>query len=268
MSSIRPQPRDSRLLRDIFLHRVATRDQLIALGHFASIPRCNYRLEQLVRSRLLRRVRSVNGISIHQGLYAPGPAAIPFLVRSSDAPYDEIVRRCSGRETPQLIEHSLGTLNFRVELIESPGLRLREWMCESECLHHFRHRTSDGQWSSVVVKPDAYCRLSLAGATFDCFVEIDLGHVSLPRFQAKLDRYELYSASGAFSDVYRSKDFQVLTVTTGERRLVHLAKLQTRISHLVTTFDRVSCPGIAGCEWVFHGRSARLAEMIVRREAT
>jgi fructose-1,6-bisphosphatase/inositol monophosphatase family enzyme len=73
---IRIQPRDERIVRDVFLHRVAPRDGVIGLGHFDSVPRCNERLGQLARAGWLRRIGQVNGQEVRQGLYAAGPAVI------------------------------------------------------------------------------------------------------------------------------------------------------------------------------------------------
>lgn len=249
---IRIQDRDRALVRDVFLHRVARRDDLIGLGHFASVPRCNQRLAQLVHAGWLRRIEMLNGLITQQGLYAPGAAAGSFIRQSLDLPAEEVARCCTAHEGPLLVEHSLRVLDFRLQLerdARATGLEIEEWLCEPECLHEFAFRPGRGAgWSSVVMKPDGFFRI---GGGF--FVEIDLGHVSLPRFEQKLRRYDCYHDSGAFTEAYDAGGFSVLTVTVGERRLSHLAALPAAsFDHLVTSWDRLLSDGVLECNWVTH----------------
>lgn len=249
-SPIRIQDRDLALVRDVFLHRVARRDDLIGLGHFASIPRCNQRLAQLVRSSWLRRIETVNGLITEQGLYAPGTAAASFIRQSLDLPAEEVARCCTPHEGPLLVEHSLRVLDFRLQLERDArvtGVEIEEWLCEPECLHEFAFRSGRGAgWSSVVMKPDGFFRIGGGGF----FVEIDLGHVSLPRFEQKLKRYDCYHDSGAFAEAYDANEFSVLTVTVGERRLSHLAALPAgSFDHLVTSWRRLQSDGVFDCSW-------------------
>lgn len=252
--SIRIQDRDLALVKDVFLHRVARRDDLIGLGHFASIARCNQRLGQLVRAGWLRRIDTVNGLITQQGLYAPGTAAATFLQQSLDMPTEEVARQCTAHEGPLLVEHSLRVLDFRLRLereARAATVEIEEWLCEPECLHEFAYKPSRGAgWSSVVMKPDGFFRAGAGSRRREFFVEIDLGHVSLPRFEEKLKRYDCYLNSGAFSEVYDSSVFSVLTVTVGERRLAHLAALPAAsFDHLVATWHRTECEGLFGSGW-------------------
>lgn len=252
--AIRIQDRDVQLVKDVFLHRVARRDDLIGLGHFASIARCNQRLGQLVRAGWLRRIDTVNGLITQQGLYAPGTAAATFLQHSLDMPTEEVSRQCTAHEGPLLVEHSLRVLDFRLRLereARAAGIEIEEWFCEPECLHEFAYKPNRGAgWSSVVMKPDGFFRAGAGGRKHEFFVEIDLGHVSLPRFEEKLKRYDCYLDSGAFSEAYGSSGFSVLTVTVGERRLAHLAALPAAsFDHFVTTWHRIDVDELFGCEW-------------------
>lgn len=248
---IRIQDRDLALVKDVFLHRVARRDDLIGLGHFASIPRCNQRLAQLVRAGWLRRIEIVNGLITQQGLYAPGTAAASFIQQSLDMPVEEVARCCTPHEGPLLVEHSLRVLDFRLQLekeAEVSGIEIEEWLCEPECLHEFAYLPGRGAgWSSVVMKPDGFFRIGRCDAFF---VEIDLGHVSLPRFEQKLKRFGSYRDSGAFTEAYDANGFSVLTVTVGERRLSHLAALPAgSFDHLVTSWRRLLSDGVFDCSW-------------------
>jgi len=102
----------------------------------------------------------------------------------------------------------------------------------------------------VLVKPDGYFRLVRDGQALDCFVEIDLGHVALPRFARKLAAYRDYFSSGAFGEVYESDRFALLTVTLGERRLAHLASLDAFGNpHYLTTWHRLKELGVCDPVW-------------------
>lgn len=248
------------MVRDVFLHRVVRRDDLIGLGHFNSVPRCNQRLSQLVSARWLRRIDRVNGLLVGQGVYAPGPAAIGFLMEELDVALDEAKKQSRSPEGPLLIEHALRVLDFRQQLtreVLAAGSGRVEWLCEPECLHEFQSKPSNASgWTKTLVKPDAYFLLETPSRRLDCFLEADLGHVALPRFGEKLRTYDRYVESGAFQDAYRADGFCVLTVTVGERRLSHLAALPTRrCQHLLTTWTRLERGGILRDSWTGAGDS-------------
>lgn len=248
--ALRVQRRDLEIVRTVYLHRVARRDDLLSLGFFGSVARCNQRLSELVRAGWLRRVEGISGLVGHQSIYAPGRAAAGYLRLSLDFPADEISRHCGGGEGPLLVEHGLRVLDFRVRLHQEVEEKLQEWLSEPECQHEFQVRVGQsGSWATVVMKPDAYCRLQLNDERYDIFLEMDLGNVSLPRFEQKLCRYRKYAECGAFSDVFGARHFTVLTVTVGERRLSHLADLpHGGFDHFVTTWQRIEERGILGCD--------------------
>lgn len=231
------------------------RDDFLALGFFQSVPRCNYRLHQLVHGGYLRRIESVNGVRCQQLLYAPSASAIPLLRSELDLPPDELARICRTDTGPQAIEHSLRILDVRVRLLretDSGSVKLKEWLCEPECLHQFEVQSPlDGRRSSTLVKPDAYFRLECEGCRVDCFLEVDLGNVSLPRYRQKLRRYGRYLVSGAFKDIYHADRFSVVTITIGERRASHLARIKTdHLDHLVTTWPRINRSSLFDSIWI------------------
>ena len=246
--ALRLQKRDLEVVRTAFLHRIVRRDDLLKLGFFSSVARCNQRLSELVQAGWLRRVEYINGVTNHQSLYAAGSAASSHLRLALDLPVEEVNRHCRANEGPLLVEHSLRVLDFRVRVrqeAETRNLLLEEWLCEPECLHEF-HMTSgpSGSWKKVVIKPDAFFRV--IGRAY--FLEVDLGNVSLPRFEQKLIRYRKYAQCGAFADAYSMDDFTVLTVTVGERRLGHIVELPcSGFRHLITTWPRIEQHGVFSC---------------------
>lgn len=172
-------------------------------------PRCNNRMARLVRAGWVRRMSRVNGLGIAQSLFAAGPAASMWLPEALDLEPQEVIQQCRTSAGPMLIEHSLRALDFRLQLMrDAPehGWSVDEWRCELECRHAFCFRPgSSVRWRQILVKPDGYVRLRCGARILDCFVEVDLGHVSIPRFAKKLRAYSDYLTSGAFAEAYGSK---------------------------------------------------------------
>ena len=243
----RLRERDFDILREVSLHRVLRRDDLINLGFFKSISRCNHRMSQLVRAGLLRRVYGINGLERHESIYGLGRSAGPLLERFTGIGQAS-PRGQSTCESPLALEHSLRILDYRHKVIKGcteNGLQLREWLAEPECYHEFEYSPGPSMpWKSVSIKPDACFKLAKASQSARFFLEIDLGHVSLPRFGEKLRRYAVYLQSGAYVEAYGDCNFGVVTVTTGARRLHHLQRLRVKsFEHLLTTWSDVQCEG-------------------------
>lgn len=61
--------RDIKLVRDIALSHIVSRDQVIDLGYFDSVTRCNSRLRGLVAADAVRKVSTPlpRPVSLHRG---------------------------------------------------------------------------------------------------------------------------------------------------------------------------------------------------------
>lgn len=221
------QERDKRLLTDLFLHRTMSRDQIIALGFFGSVPRANNRLRKLLDHGFVRRhTHSARG-SGSQALYRIGRAAAPCVASALDFPLDE-VRWHAERDAPALfLEHTLGLVDLRIAFEQGAkqrGLSGFEWLPEPLCRHEYEVRQAGG-WVRHVLKPDAFVSWHVSGTALCHFVELDLGNVSQRAFGRKIQQYRKYKELGVFSEVYEAATFSVLTVTTGERRMAALSAL-------------------------------------------
>jgi hypothetical protein len=196
---VRFTARDSSLLRDLALSHVLSRDQILRLGYFASVTRVNTRLRELASLSLVRRLETP---FFGQGLYVAGKGA-------GEVVGARIARLLEGRgSSPRLLQHALAVTEVRLALSErGPG----HWRFEQQLW-----RVLDGP-EPHEIRPDG-----LFTASTPIFVEVDLGHVALPKFREKLTGYRALARSGQSPALYQFGDFRVLTVTTGGLRARHL----------------------------------------------
>jgi len=218
-SRVRITARDVRLVRDIALSHVLSRDQILHLRYFGSATRANTRLRGLVKLQLLIRYETA---FYSQGLYIPGP-------RAADVTGERIARIIEGRSgSPRFLQHALSVTNVRIALLsKSEG----QWRYEQQLW-----RASE-EAPRFEVRPDG---LFIASAPI--FVEVDLGHVAPAKFAEKLKSYARLADSGNCVSLYGFPSFRLLTVTTGNLRARHLRRLLPQdagFEHLVQTFEEV-----------------------------
>lgn len=246
--------RDRRLLSDLFLHRVVSRDQIIALGHFGSVPRCNNRLKHLLDHGYVRRYRHLARGSGSQALYCLGCNGAAIVSELLDLELEEVKLQAERCAPSMFLEHSLGLVDLRI-LFGQTASRLQvpahDWLAEPLCRHEYSVWRA-GAWIKCVVKPDAFALWTWNGEPRAFFIELDLGHVSQQSFQRKIQAYRRYLADGAFREAYGHESFEVLTVTTSERRLGNLAMLAGTGEgprFLYTTLSALQAEGIGGRIW-------------------
>lgn len=201
---IRPTERDARLLRDLVLSHVLSRDQAIALGYFGSVTRANARLRGL---RELGLVRALDTPFFAQGLYAATPKA-SGLVGERLAPL-----AASRTGSPRFLQHALCVTNVRVAML---GRGATGWRFEQQLRAAFRSGGKD-----LEVRPDGMA----VDAGRLVAVEADLGHVAPAKFREKLRAYEAFALSGECCRAWGQDAFTLLVVTTGPLRAARLARL-------------------------------------------
>lgn len=209
--------RDHKLVKDVCLSTILTRDQIIALGYFSSISRCNRRLRQLVDGGYLRSLPASN--NAQQAVYA-GPKASTIVGERISA----IIH--ARRPTPRFIQHACAVTDIRTTLTRSD---YSEWRFEQQLRQGFEWRGREYE-----VRPDG---LAISKSRL-LLVEADLGNVSLKRYCKKLVVYDIYFQSGIFSQTYGFSKLCLLTVTTDKERKKHISRLPAlHISHTATTFS-------------------------------
>lgn len=193
--------RDLKLLHEIAMHSVLSRDQVIALGFFKSVPRANARLGGLYRVGLLGRAQLEPTLAFVQSLYYVRKAAIEFL--------DERVANlvAARKLCPTFIQHALMVVNVRLVLERCGGA---DWLHECQIRH--RYKVNSGQEEDF--RPDG---MMTFGHTM-LFIEADRGNASLKRIKGKLETYENYVDHGLFQQTYGASSLALLFVTTGYRR--------------------------------------------------
>ncbi|MGV3615295.1 MAG: replication-relaxation family protein [Fimbriimonas sp.] len=197
--------RDVRLLRDVALSHVLSRDQMIALRYFGSVTRANTRTRSLVALRFLKRLDTP---FFGQGLYSAGPEAAEVL-GPSIAP---LVR---GRaDSPRFVQHALAVTNARIELLRRGA---SAWRFEQQLWSHV-----EVGGKRLEVRPDG---LALIDGGRSLALEIDLGHASPSRFRAKLVALDRFVASGEAAARWGASGLRLLTLTTGSLRARHLLAL-------------------------------------------
>ncbi len=249
------QERDKTLLADLFLQRLMSRDQIIELGYFGSVPRCNNRLKKLVDHGFIRRHEFSSWGSGSQSLYGPGQAATQIIASKLGLDISDVIGQTRRDVPPMLLAHTLGLVDLRIRF-DRDAMRYRldefEWLPEARCRHEYSVKQASSAWQRHIVKPDAFTRWMIGGKVTCFFVELDLGHVSQGAFTKKVEAYQRYLGLGAFGQVYESSQFDVLVVTTGERRLAHLKSVTGRCQQprfLFTTGQRLLAAGPLGAIW-------------------
>lgn len=200
---MRTTDRDVKLVRDIALSHVLSRDQIMRLGYFSTVTRTNTRLRELCQIRLVRRIETP---FFGQSLYAAGKGA-GDIVGGQIAP---IIAARS--ESPRFLQHALCVTNTRIALIARGATA---WRFEQQLWTTFEH-----QGKGYQVRPDGLAILR-AGATA---IEVDLGNVAPEKFAAKLKAYSAFIESGASESLWNVPTFRILTVTTTKLRALKLTR--------------------------------------------
>ncbi len=205
--------RDVRLVRDLALSHLLSRDQVIHLGYFDSVTRANTRLRELSKARFVRPLRT----PFHaQTLYMAGPLAVE-VVGERISPLLQ-----SRAESPRFVQHAMATTEVRIAL-QAKGAT---W--------HFEQQL----WREVnghILKPDGLAVTSRE----PIFIECDMGHVSSLRMKERLALYKALASGDRCVHCYGFPSFRLLIATTGPRRAAHLrALVQPRMGFecLIQTF--------------------------------
>jgi hypothetical protein len=202
---VRLTERDVRLLRDLVLSHVLTRDQMIALGYFGSVTRANTRLRALRGEGL---VKAIDTPFFGQTLHAALPG-------SAEVVEGRLAALASFRTgSPRHIQHALCTTNIRLAMLAKG---VRDWRFEPELRRRFRYGGRD-----LEVRPDG---MGIENGRVVA-VEADLGNVAPAKFREKLRAYHAFAESGECRRAWGQESFTLLVVTPDEARAERLARLR------------------------------------------
>ncbi|MCW5939202.1 MAG: replication-relaxation family protein [Fimbriimonadaceae bacterium] len=216
------QKRDEDLLLDLFGHGVLTRAQIMLLGHFGSVQRCNSRLLRLRQHGFIQVVRHPAAGGASPALYRVGRQAAKHLTVRLGITLTEFQRAASSSAAVTFMEHTAKLVELRLAFEKAlRGAAIEQWSWHSEALCRHVYSVS-GQ--RRVVKPDSFVYWQNGGVTESWFVELDLGNASQIAICSKLASYGSYLNDGAYHEVYGQESFGVLIVTTGQQRLQNLLR--------------------------------------------
>jgi len=220
--------RDQKLVRDMALSHVLSRDQVIRLGYFSSITRANARLLALKRLGLIRRIETP---FYSQSLYMAGPAACEIAGSHVAA----ILKDRS--ESPRFIQHALSVTNVRLALLAKGA---HGWKFEQQL-----RRTFTFQEKTLEVRPDGLIHTTKGPLA----LEVDLGHASLPKLSLKLAAFDHFLRSGECEAQWEFTRFNLLIATTGALRSRHIEQLIPKgmaSSCAVTTMEELGAELVGG----------------------
>jgi len=227
--------RDRAILAAIYTHGFLTTDLVelaffpeLAAGRSSPSSRAYERLQQLWRWGFVERVelpiaRSIGGRRPY--LYALGRRGEPVVAQQLGQNSTCIQQRRLDRLSSVFVDHDLRIAAFwanLVALLRSASARLGRWLPERE-LRARKVRVRDPQtgWSLPVL-PDAIFEVVYPdGFVQGCFLEVDLGTLTLRRFRRKVRAFELYLTQG-FAARHWEYDFEVLVLTHSQGRLQQL----------------------------------------------
>ncbi len=219
--------RDIRLLKDIALSHVLTRDQVIALGYFNTITRANRRLRQLSDIGLARR------------LDTPFFSQSMHMVTSKAAELvgERVGALVAGRSgSPRFVQHALCTTNTRIRLMARGA---QHWKFEQQLRRAFYSAGTRHE-----IRPDG---VAVIDHNRWLAVEVDLGHVAPAKFEEKLKTYQIFVNSGKCQELWGVPTFRLLTLSPGKvrsTRLLGLTPSNCAFEHITSTFEEFGVPAV------------------------
>lgn len=220
--------RDRKLVYEIAMSHVLSRDQILSLRLFGSITRVNTRLRVL---RELGLVRHLETPYFSGSLYVPGCNAPEVLT-------GRVARLITNRQpSPRFLRHALSVTNIRLAMMNKGAT---DWRFEP-----MLWRTFESAGKTLEVRPDGMAITSKSALLIEC----DLGHVSPQKFAAKLAVYHEFLKAGHTKRLWNINDFNLLTVTTGKLRadrLRELAPVNCSYGFLVQTFEELGAGMVGG----------------------
>lgn len=262
------------MLDGLYEHRYLTRRQIQAL-YFADYPElqpgrpaatasprpAQRRLHRLRQSGLIHR----RALTAADGRREPEPyycltldGATLIAHRHQLTVADVRKRAVDVLAHQQFVRHALAGAELHCALVRSARTHLHHtylpdwWQGEQAATAQF---TTRGR--QLVLRPDGYSRYQAGPEIHHLLIEIDLGTMSLPRLQEKLDRYRAYSRSSAWRNTYPVFP-KLLLLTTSNQRINALHNHVDPLAEFVllsTTHQDLLEQGPLAAIWQQPGRS-------------
>jgi hypothetical protein len=219
------QPRDLVILWELFLMRVADREQLRVAAGFGSTTRINTRLLALLRAGLLRRFFLGSGGG-RKALYALSMKGADLI----QVPYRGPRRRQNEMLIADFfVQHQLSInavyCGLKFGVIPVPGVKFGRWQAFHEPLA-----------SGLSLIPDGYVEFATPSGIDASFVEVDLGHEGLSVWKEKARHYFQLALSGEYERQFKQPRFRVLVLANSARRMQSIRAAVAEITEQIFWF--------------------------------
>lgn len=233
--------RDRNIIQAVYRMGMLSSEHIEVLFFSSSTPgersrrsACQRRLQLLYHHQFLKRVIRplIPGEGRAPFVYALDGAGASLI--ASELGVDRANLTLKGTDEHQsnlFVEHSLAINDLRVALIllcRKEGWQIAHWVTDTAFKSkEYQNKVPFHRRGARLerVYPDGYFRLSVgAGREAHYFLEVDRGTMSNARWQRKVRAYLSFRASGLSERHYGTRNFRVLTVTTGAKRLTNLKK--------------------------------------------
>ncbi len=233
--------RDKQIILTVYKYRLLSAHQVEALFFPSSTDNthsrrtaCQRRLQLLYHHGFLDRLPQpvILGKGRSPFVYALDEAGANLVAGSLGIDRAEVGWKPRHNELgPQFLDHSLVINDVRVviqRLVESRVFESVEWTDELALKSaEMRDQVPYLMQGARAVRkyPDGYFILKLPGGQqAHFFLEVDQGTMTNARWQEKVRAYNEFRQSGRSKRYYDTRNFRVLAVTTGERRLANLKR--------------------------------------------
>lgn len=223
LSASRLTERDLAVLDSLYQHRFLTRQHLQAL-HFTEpgSPRpAQRRLHRLRHDGfvLRRSLTRPDGSRDPEPYYALTPDGAQVVAYRNQLPPRQLRKRAGDALTnPLYVRHALAGADLHCALVRASRSQPNHhcppdwWQGE-----HAAEASFSEHGNELLLRPDGYVHYQAGDDIHHLLVEIDLATMSIPRLEAKLDRYRGYHRSGAWRERYPVFPKLLLLTSSRER---------------------------------------------------
>lgn len=222
--AMRLTERDLDILKTVADYRILRQDHIQQL-FFGSKSTTQYRLSHLYQHGLLNR----HFLPVYAGwsptLYTLDKRGIALLTSECGIQRVIVWDAENGHE---FLSHTLAINDFRVAVTiacRQAGYTLAQWIGEASLKADYDRVTITdhaGKKHSISLIPDSYFTIETPKGRASFFLEMDMGTMTLGRFQGKIRAYLAYLESKGYQQRYQTRSLRVLTVTTSLARAANL----------------------------------------------
>lgn len=249
LPSFRVTARDKEVLEAVYAYRTLTTKQLSDLCFVPMavrkppLPssRCLHRLKLLYHYGFLKREELPTLLSEGRKpfVYRLDKAGAALLALLRQSTVEELDWRTDEAMGHLFVDHLIQANDVRVAIARAcqrRSIEIMQWWDE-RTLKHYQKDTitltsANGKKQNAAIVADGYFHLYTDSHHYHQFLEIDRATVTVSSsltqrrtWARKVMAYIEYYRSGKYHARYHTKGMRVLTVTTGEKRLLHLREI-------------------------------------------